>query len=65
MQLYKLKGSDNLFKNLSIALIESSPQRGDYKMPPIHANRVCALSNKTIELLKCNLIPKTINFMHI
>lgn len=46
------KGSDKLFKNLKIALIESSPQRGEYKSPAIHHNRVCALSNKTIDFFK-------------
>ena len=45
-------GKDSLFKNLKIALIESSPQKSIYQSPPLHSNRTCALSNSTITLLK-------------
>lgn len=45
-------GKDSIFKNLKIALIESSPKKNDYTKPEIHSNRVCALNDKTIDLLK-------------
>jgi hypothetical protein len=47
-----LLGQENLLKNLKIALIESSPEKKEYKAPEIHSNRVCALSQKTIDFFK-------------
>ena len=44
---------DDVFKNLRIALIESSPKKNDYIQPQIHSNRVCALNDTTIQLFKC------------
>jgi hypothetical protein len=43
---------EELFKNLRIALIESSGAKGAYKCSPIHNNRVCALGEKTINFFK-------------
>lgn len=48
-------GKDNVFKNLKVALIESSPKKNDYVQPQIHSNRVCALNDKTIQLFKCKI----------
>ena len=48
-------GKDNVFKNLKVALIESSPKKNDYVQPQIHSNRVCAINDKTIQLFKCKL----------
>jgi len=45
-------GQENLLRNLKVALIESSPEKKDYKAPEIHSNRVCALSQKTIDFFK-------------
>ena len=45
-------GRDSVFKNLKIALIESSPKLKEYVQPEIHSNRVCALNDKSIELFK-------------
>ena len=47
-------GQDNLFKNLKIAMIDTAPEKKDYKGPELHNFRVCALSKSTIELLKSN-----------
>ena len=45
-------GTDNVFKNLKIALIESSSKKNEYLKPEIHSNRVCALNETTINLFK-------------
>ena len=46
-------GKEEMFKNLKIALIESSAPKQNYSVAPIHSNRVCALSDKTVNLFKC------------
>jgi len=48
-------GTNNVFKNLKIALIESS-NKYEYKKQEIHSNRVCALNETTINLFKCKYI---------
>jgi ubiquinone biosynthesis monooxygenase Coq6 len=46
-------GTDNVFKNLKIALIESSSsKKNEYLKSEIHSNRVCALNETTINLFK-------------
>lgn len=45
-------GKEEAFKNLKIGLIESSAQKGPYKLSPVHSNRVCALSEKTVGFFK-------------
>ena len=47
-------GTDNVFKNLKIALIESSSssKKNEYLKPEIHSNRVCALNETTINLFE-------------
>jgi hypothetical protein len=52
-------GKSSVFKDLKIALIDPSiKSNNEYILPEIHANRVCALNDKTIELLK------SINFVY-
>ena len=46
-------GKDDMFKNLRIALIESSNQAGKYESPLMHSNRTCALSETTTDFFKC------------
>lgn len=45
-------GKDDMFKNLRIALIESSNQAGKYESPLMHSNRTCALSETTTDFFK-------------
>ena len=46
-------GKSSVFKDLKIALIDPTiKSNNEYVLPEIHANRVCALNHKTIELLK-------------
>lgn len=47
-------GRNDMFKNLKIALIESSPKGGDYTRPETPSNRTCALSPTTQDFFKCN-----------
>ena len=50
---FNLTGKESAFKNLKIALIESSPRPNEFKLGDYHSNRVCALSDNTIKLFKC------------
>ncbi len=49
-------GKDEIFRNLKIALIESSPKSGQYVSPPFHSNRTCALSKTTTDFFKSEFI---------
>lgn len=46
-------GKDELFKDLKIALIESS-DKNKYQLPMNYSNRVSALNKASVDLLKCN-----------
>ncbi len=45
-------GKNELFQNHKIALIESASERNDYKLPQYHSNRVSALNQSSVDLLK-------------
>jgi hypothetical protein len=45
-------GRDEIFRNLKIALIESSLKAGKYESPAFHSNRTCALSKTTTDFFK-------------
>ncbi len=50
-------GKSSVFKDLKIALIDPSlKSNNEYTMPQIHSNRVCAINDKTIELLNSKYI---------
>jgi hypothetical protein len=53
-----IKGKNEIFKNHKIALIESSEERKPYKQPEFHSNRVSALNNSSVDLLKGNFWKK-------
>jgi len=48
-------GRDEIFRNLKIALIESSPKSGKYESPAFHSNRTCALSKTTTDFFKSKI----------
>jgi hypothetical protein len=50
-------GKSSVFRDLKIALIDPSlKSNNEYTLPQIHSNRVCAINDKTIELLKSKYI---------
>ena len=44
-------GKEEIFRKYKIALIESAKDKGPYKMPVIHSNRVSALSQSSVDFL--------------
>jgi hypothetical protein len=47
-------GQDELFRNLKIAIVESADEKKGYHMPHVHSNRVSALNQNSVGLLKSN-----------
>jgi hypothetical protein len=48
-------GQDELFKNLKIAIIESTNEKQKFELPIIHSNRVSALNQSSVGLLQSKL----------
>jgi hypothetical protein len=47
-------GQDEIFRNLKIAVIESSEEKKEFSLPIIHSNRVSALNQNSVDMLKSN-----------